>query len=160
MNSTQRTEVDPKRKNFMQARTSMLTAALLLLSVVICSKAAVAADFSLAWDPNCSVNPALSGYTIYYSEGSSVTAVPDSADMIYISLDDPDFDPGQPAFKVTGLQDGVKYYFTVTAVYEDGESDMSNEVSGINGSSLASSESNTASTSSGSSGGCFINYLF
>ena len=58
----------------------------------------------------------------------------------------------------------MKYYFTVTAMYKGGESDMSNEISSTNGDIEASPDSSlqyidSTSTSSGSSGGCFINTL-
>jgi hypothetical protein len=155
----------PKKKILINTRNTILITSLLLLIMAISPSSGAAAEFSLAWDPNCNVNPTLIGYTIYYSAGSPVTADPDGADIVYISLDDPDFDPDQPAFEITDLEDDVEYYFTVTAIYEDGESDMSNEVSGTNSHTETSPDSNlqyvnSNSTFTGSSsGGCFINIL-
>ena len=127
----------------------------------------MAAEFSLAWDPNCNEDPTLIGYNIYYKAGASVTADPDSADLVYIALDDPDFNPDQPGCMVSDLQEDVEYYFAVSAVYEDGESDLSNEISGTRSSSDSHQNSSppnsgltpTGSSGSGSSGGCFINSL-
>ena len=158
-------KVDPNKNILIKARNSILITSLLLMIMSISPTNGATADFALAWDPNCNVDPTLIGYTIYYSAGSPVTADPDNADIIYISLDDPDFDPDQPAFEIADLDDDVEYYFTVTAMYKGGESDMSNEISSTNGDIEASPDSSlqyidSTSTSSGSSGGCFINTLY
>jgi hypothetical protein len=122
----------------MQARLSPLTAGLItvLMTILISATGGSAANFPLAWDPNCNDYPTLIGYNLYYSAGSSVVADPDSADVVCISLDDPHFDPDHPGYEITGLLDGVKYYFAVSAVYEDGESDLSNEISGTKSSNV------------------------
>jgi hypothetical protein len=122
-----------------------------------------AAEFTLAWDPNSNDYSNLIGYNLYYKEGSSIQNDLEGAVMIYIPLTETGFDPSQPSYAVTGLQDNVRYYFTVTAMYEDEESGMSNEVSAINDISDPSDSnlnSNSNSPSGGSSGaGCFITAL-
>ena len=125
----------------------------------------VAGQLTLAWDPNpgeCD-GTSLIGYNLYYKAGSSVAADPDGADLIYIPLGDPEFDPDNPSFQVTGLSDSVRYYFVVTAMYGDEESTMSNEVSALTSTGGGQSRSIDAAadgTSAGSSGGgCFIDSL-
>lgn len=138
--------------------------------LLIFATGGMAAEFYLAWDPNCNEAPTLIGYNLYYKAGASVLSDPDSANFIYIALDDPAFNPDQPAFTVSGLEEGVEYYFTVSAVYEDEESVMSNEISSIRSSSDTAQDSSPPSNGSlsptpagssigGSSGGCFINSL-
>ena len=116
-------------KNRLSTFTTGWIAAITVMLILATS--GTAAEFSLAWDPNCNEDPTLIGYNLYYNAGTSVLSDPDGADYIYIALNDPDFNPDLPGFTVSGLQDDVEYYFTVSAVYEDGESDMSNEISGI-----------------------------
>jgi Fibronectin type III domain len=129
---------------------------IMLLSATSC----LAAEFTLAWDPNCDDEPSLIGYNIYFKAGSSVLADPDGAEMVYIDLTDPGFDRDQPSYTVTDLLKNVRYYFTVTAVYADDESDMSNETSAIKTSSGSTLNSNSDSSSSAGSGaGCFISSL-
>jgi hypothetical protein len=50
-----------------------------------------------------------------------------------VALTDIDFDPDNPGYLIAGLLDDVRYCFAVTAWYGDEESDMSNEVCGVNG---------------------------
>jgi hypothetical protein len=81
---------------------------------------AVAADVSLAWD--ASVSPNISGYKVYVGNSSRTYNAP-----ITIA--------NQTTYTVSGLTDGT-FYFAVTAFDIDGnESDYSNEVSTIIGSS-------------------------
>ena len=117
----------------MKNRLSTFTAGWIAAITVILIFAASgsAAEFNLAWDPNCNEDPTLLGYNLYYNAGASVLTDPDGANYVYIALNDPDFNLDQPGYTVSGLQADVEYYFTVSAVYEDGESDMSNEISGI-----------------------------
>jgi hypothetical protein len=119
----------------------------------------MAAEITLAWDPHDLTHSGLIGYNLYYKENSSVQADPDGSMMIYIPVTETDFDPDNPGYTVTGLQDYTEYYFTITAMVGDDEGGMSNEVSAIinNTSALASSTSSGAG--SGGSGGCFINTL-
>jgi hypothetical protein len=156
----------------MKNRLSSFTAGWIGVMIIMLMSATsgLAANFTLAWDPNCNEDPTLIGYSVYYNAGSSVLADPDGADIVFISLSDPDFDPDQPSYNLTGLQDDIEYFFTVSAVYEDGESAMSNEISGIRNSTDATPDSNPPSESNltpnpsstpgtGSSGGCFISSL-
>lgn len=94
--------------------------------------AASAADFKFLWDPNCNQNPYLEGYTIYFKEEASQVDDPSGAFEIYVDLSDPEFDPDEPGYTVTDLLDDKRYCFAVTAWYGGEESDMSNEVCGIN----------------------------
>lgn len=135
----------------MKARKSTRAAGVIvvLMTVLISAASGSAATFSLAWDPNCNADPTLTGYKIYYSAVSSVKADPNSAQNVYIPLDHPDFDPDHPSYKITDLPDDVVCYFAVAAVYKDGESDMSNEISGSS-SNVTSSEPDTPPASDAS----------
>jgi hypothetical protein len=137
----------------------------LLLILLMWVSTCPAGQISLAWDPNpgYSGGAYLIGYNLYYKAGSSVAADPNGADLVYISLTDPDFDPANPSYEVTGLSDTERYYFVVTAMYGDEESGTSNEVStlaGTAGGQNSSINAGTADTPAGSSsGGCFIDSL-
>jgi hypothetical protein len=102
-------------------------------SLVILPAIGMAADFELFWDPNCNADADLEGYYIYYKEDASVVDDPSGAIDLYVALTDIDFDPDNPSYLIAGLLDDVRYCFAVTAWYGDEESDMSNEVCGING---------------------------
>jgi fibronectin type 3 domain-containing protein len=76
---------------------------------------ALAAQVSLAWDPN--TEPDLAGYKVYY--GSVSHAQTDSVDV-----------GNATAYIVMGLQEGTTYFFAATAYDRYGrESGFSNEVS-------------------------------
>jgi hypothetical protein len=80
----------------------------------------IAADVSLAWD--ASVTPEVVGYKVYYGNSPGVYGTS-------ISIGN------QTTYTVTGLTSGT-YYFAVSALDGSGnESDFSNEVSQIIGSS-------------------------
>jgi hypothetical protein len=122
-----------------------------------------AGQITLAWDPNESDGTNLIGYNLYYKAGASAAVDPYGANLVYIPLTDPDFDPDNPNYQVTGLSDSETYYFVVTAMYNDDESGMSNEVSAIAGSGSGQHSSINAATNGSSagssSGGCFIDSL-
>ena len=132
-----------------------------LLIIMMSATTIPAAEIILAWDASCNEYPDLIGYNIYFKADSSVAEDPDGAELIYIALTDSGFDPDQPTYTVSGLSDNVRYYFTVTAMLEDKESAMSNEVSAeMSTSSLSSdSSSGTAGTDTVSSSGCFISAM-
>lgn len=135
-----------------------------LLILLIWTTQSMAAQITLAWDPYFSNCTNLIGYNLYYKAVSSVAVDPDGSNLIYIPLTDPDFDPDHPSYQVTGLSDSERYYFVVTAMTNDDESGMSNEVSGIasaGGGQNSSINASTDDTSAGSSssGGCFIDSL-
>ena len=92
-----------------------------ILLFLICSTTQLfPADISLAWD--ASVTPGVVGYKVYYGNASRtyITNIPIGT---------------QTAYTVTGLANGT-YYFAVTAFDAAGnESDFSNEVSQVIGSS-------------------------
>lgn len=119
-----------------------------------------AADFTLAWNSNCNGHPDLIGYNLYYKEGGSILENPEDSVMIYIPLTEEGFDPENPSYKVTGLKDDVEYYFTVSAMYNDEESGMSNEVSdSIRDFDSASTSENSAYENDLFRAGCFISAL-
>jgi hypothetical protein len=92
----------------------------ILLFLVLASSQLMATDVSLAWDP--SVSPNIAGYKVYFGNSSGTYGTPITAG-------------NQTTYTVTGLTSGT-YYFAVTAVDAQGnESDFSNEVSQIIGSS-------------------------
>lgn len=73
------------------------------------------ASFTLAWDPN--QEPDLAGYKLYY--GTSSGSYQQSVDVGNLTQ-----------YSLSGLQNGVTYYFAVTAYDTEGyESGYSNEVS-------------------------------
>jgi hypothetical protein len=88
---------------------------------------AMAADVSLAWD--ASISPDITQYNVYIGNTSGVYGTP-------ITIGN------QTTYTVTGLTSGT-YYFAVTALDADGnESDFSNEVSQIVGSSASKCDLN------------------
>ena len=132
-----------------------------ILIILMSATSSFAADFTLAWDPNCNDYPNLIGYNIYFKADSSVVADQNDAELVYIALTDTGFDPEQPSYTIKGLLDNVRYYFTITAMFNDDETAMSNEVSAVSGGGSSNSGigSITADSGSGSSGGCFIGTL-
>jgi PKD repeat protein len=75
---------------------------------------ALGAAFTLQWDPNA--EPSLAGYRLYY--GTASRSYETRMDVGNVNT-----------YYVTGLQDGVRYYFAVTAYDQQGrESGYSNEV--------------------------------
>ncbi len=127
-----------------------------LISITPC----VAADVTLAWDPNQEGD--LEGYGIYYKRGA---AGPPYDFFGYVGTADLS-DEDSPAFTITGLQEAT-YYFSVTAYDASGnESAFSTSVCAHVGDvvtpcapAAASSGTATASGASGGGGGCFIRTL-
>jgi hypothetical protein len=79
-----------------------------------------AADFTLDWDAN--TEPDLAGYKIYYKTGSSGppyngTDADQGPSPITVPIEDL-YDPNNPEFTLTGLDDSEVYFFVVTA-YDD-----------------------------------------
>lgn len=75
---------------------------------------ALAADVTLAWDPNTEAD--LEGYGVYFSRG---TLGPPYDLYGYVALADLE-NPGAPRFTVSGLEQGSRYYFAVTAYDTEG----------------------------------------
>jgi hypothetical protein len=99
----------------------------ILLFLLFTSSNLMATDVSLAWDP--SVSPGIAGYKIYFGNSSGTYGTP-------ITIGN------QTTYTVTGLTSGT-YYFAVTAFDAQGnESDFSNEVSQIIGSSAGNCDLN------------------
>jgi hypothetical protein len=94
----------------------------IMLFLLFTSSKLMATDISLAWDS--SVSPGIAGYKVYVGNSSGTYGAPITTG-------------NQTSFTVTGLTSGT-YYFAVTAFDSQGnESDFSNEVSQIIGSSAA-----------------------
>ena len=93
----------------------------LILLFLLCSfSRAIAADISLSWGP--SVSPNITGYNVYLGNSSRTYGTPISVG-------------NQTAYTVSGLSSGA-YYFAVTAIDVNGsESEFSNEISQVIGSS-------------------------
>jgi len=90
---------------------------ILLFSIVLFSKVALAAQVRLAWDPNTESDVA--GYRIYY--GSSSKSYSGSVDVGNVT-----------SYHLTGLKKGETYYISVSAYNTSGsESSYSSEVSGV-----------------------------
>jgi hypothetical protein len=112
---------------FRRSSVRCLQTLAILLFLLCTGPQLMAADVSLAWD--ASVTPEVTGYKVYYGNSSGVYGTP-------ITIGN------QTSYTVTGLTAGT-YYFAVTAFDASGnESDFSNEVSKIIGSSGQSCDLN------------------
>jgi hypothetical protein len=131
------------------------------LSLALLTSAGSAATLTLAWDPN--TEPHLEGYVIYRNTGSPGPPYEYSEPLPEDELDD----PLNPHVTITGLNEGIKYYFATSAYGTEGnKSDFSNEVCvqvsegsvGICSDSVISG-SGSNSGSGGGSGACFISSI-
>jgi hypothetical protein len=105
---------------FRRHSVHWLSALPILLFLLCICPPLMATDVSLAWD--ASVTPEVIGYKVYYGNSAGVYGA-----SITIG--------NQTSYTVTGLTSGT-YYFAVTAFDASGnESDFSNEVSQVIGSS-------------------------
>jgi hypothetical protein len=83
----------------------------------------IAAEITLLWDANDEAD--LAGYAVYQRTDSPEPPY-DLVDKLFL---DELFDPDKPETLVTQLEDGKKYYFTVTAFDEsNNESSISNKI--------------------------------
>ena len=91
-----------------------LTIAFASAALLIPCKVRASQSVNLAWNPN--PEPDIAGYLVHYGTGSrNYTQTQEAA---------------TPSATVTGLTEGVAYYFAATAYNDQGvESDYSNEVS-------------------------------
>jgi DNA/RNA-binding domain of Phe-tRNA-synthetase-like protein len=122
---------------------------LFILTLLASPATGMAADFELFWDPNCAADAELQGYYIYYKQDASVVDDSSGAIDLFVGLNDIGFDPENPSFPVTGLNDDVRYCFAVTAWYGGAESGMSNEVCGVNGTYATDTDTKSDSGSDG-----------
>ncbi len=148
---------------------------------ILCFDSGQAAEVRFTWDPNSESD--LAGYKLYYENetdtGLYTGSGADEGDSpVVIDLEDLT-DSDSPTFTISGLEEGVYYYFALTAFNTSGlESDFSNEVNiltssgndsgdtddsnsdsttgGDDGSSGDSSSNSGSGSNSGGSGGCFI----
>ncbi len=127
--------------------------------MVFLAGSVLAADATLAWDPNSEVD--LAGYGVYYQKFP-----PDQQYELfgYVALDELD-DSDNPTFIVSGLDLGSQYQFAVTAYDSAGnESAYSTpvcaEVGSVNSVITCPAASQGDSDSGGGGGGgCFISAL-
>lgn len=131
-----------------------LGAGFLFLWLALSASQGWAADVTLAWDPNSESD--LEGYAVYFSEEDEG---PPYQLYGYLALSELD-DSANPAFTVTGLEKGTRYYFTVTAYDTSGsESAFSDSVCADVGDVITPCASASVGGQSGGgsgSGGCFI----
>lgn len=114
-----------------------------------------AADVTLVWDPNAEAD--LEGYGVYFSRG---TVGPPYELYGYVALADLQ-NPGAPRFTVSGLEQGTRYYFAVTAYDTEGyESYFSNPACADVGDTVVPCPVPPSSGGSGGGGGgggaCFL----
>ncbi len=117
--------------------------------------AGLAADVTLAWDPNSEAD--LEGYGVYLSRG---TLGPPYELYGYVALADLE-NPGAPRFTVSGLEKGMRYYFAVTAYDTEGyESAFSRPACADVGDTIVPCpvppSSGGAGGGGGGGGGCFL----
>lgn len=116
--------------------------------------AALAAEVTLAWDPNSEED--LEGYGVYLSRG--VPGPPYDLHG-YVALGDFE-NAAAPHFTVTGLEKGTRYYFAVTAYDTEGyESYFSRPVCADVGDTIVpcpAPPSSGGSGGGGGGGGCFL----
>lgn len=137
---------------------------LLFLFLAFFASTASAADVTLAWDSNNESD--LEGYGVYFSQED---AGPAYNLFGYVTLSEFS-DPSNPTFTVTGLEEGGRYYFTVTAFDGTGnESGFSDPVcadvgdvttpcasANIGSGSSDGGASGGGGSGGGGGGGCFI----
>ena len=132
----------------------VLGSALFLLMFVLAASPALSADLTLAWDPNGELD--LEGYGVYFSKDEPG---PPYELFGYVTKDELD-DPGNPAFTVSGLEEGSRYYIALTAFDTTGaESTFSNPVCADVADTIAPCPSSTSGNGGGGGGGgatCFI----
>ena len=117
-------------------------AVLVLASVIFINPSCFAFHLTLEWDPN--VEEDLAGYIVYYGTASR--------NYKY------DVDIGdQTSCTISGLAEGKRYYFAVTAYDEEGnESTFSREVVYPSIPEAETSGASGASGGGGGGGGCFV----
>ena len=154
-----------QRHNSLYSLVRFLAGGLALFVPLLFPVFALAADVTLAWDPNTDAN--LEGYGIYFKKDAPGPPY----DLFgYVTIEELS-DPNNPAFTVTGLEEGSQYYIAATAYDSAGnESGYSNFVcaeigdggqisscgSGYTGGAPGAADSVAASGGGGSGGGCFI----
>ena len=128
----------------------------LALFLVFCVGPAFAWDVTIAWDSNS--EPDLNGYTLYYSKHSAGPPYEFVGDLPLSTFNNPDY----PSTIVTNLEDGVDYFFAMTAYDTDGnESAFSNYLCARrDGQSILDctppSSSSLSAGGGSASGGCFV----
>ena len=112
------------RSYYAKMKTRTLLPLFALVAYLCVASAALAADVTLAWDPNPSTG--VTGYKMYYKAGSSSTPFDGTG---AVEGNSPVILGDTLTTTLTGLDDGVVYYFTVVAYAANGnESPYSNVV--------------------------------
>jgi hypothetical protein len=128
------------------------------LILAIFALPALAWDVTIAWDPN--TEPKLDGYTVYFARYSPGPPYDYIGDLPLSSLPNPNY----PSTEITSLEDGVEYFFALTAYdTESNESAFSNFLcirrdgqTIVDCTPPPSSNFGTSSGSGSSGGGCFV----
>jgi hypothetical protein len=116
--------------------------------LLLLGRTALAAEVTLAWDPNSETD--LAGYGIYFRKS---TNGPPYDLFGYVTLADLQ-DANNPTFTLTNLEKGFQYFFAATAYDTDGnESDYSNSVCAEVSDNI---ELCGGGGGGGGGGGCFI----
>ena len=123
-----------------------------LIFLLLLGHTALAADVTLAWDPNSETD--LAGYGIYFRKS---TDGPPYDLFGYVTLAELQ-DVNNPTFSVTSLEKGLRYFFAATAYDTDGnESYYSNSACAEVGDKIA--PCGDGGGGGGGGGGCFINTI-
>ena len=118
------------------------------LLIFFASSQGYAVDVTFEWDAN--TEPDLAGYRLYYKTGSSGAPYDGTGATEGNSPTDV---ANVTTYTLTGLTDGIDYFFVVTAYdTEDLESEYSNEVTA----STEPTPTPTTSAGGDDGGGCFI----
>jgi len=128
------------------------------LITLLWSTSVLSADVTLAWDPNS--EPDLEGYGVYFRKGTPGPPYDLAGNLALADITN----PYAPFFIVSGLEEGSRYYFAVTAYDTAGnESTFSSAVCADIGDTITpcvaappSSGSVSGGGGGGGGGGCFI----
>jgi hypothetical protein len=144
------------QKKISPAAVRVFGIGVFFLVVLFSAQLASAVDVKLAWDPNSESD--LEGYGVYFSKSAAGPPYNLAGDITTGELTD----PNNPAFTVTGLDKGARYYFSVTAYDTAGnESAFSSPVCADVGDVIVPCPSGSGGGGSGGGGsgggaGCFI----
>jgi len=137
-----------KQNKFLSLLPRALGSGLFFLMSAFFPIFAFAADVTLAWDPN--TEPDLEGYGVYFKKDAPGPPYDLFGNVALPELTDPD----NPAFTLTGLQKGSRYYITLTAYDTAGnESAYAAPVCAEIGDQIVACASAEDSGGAGSSGG-------
>jgi hypothetical protein len=136
------------RKKYCSSLSQMKICYILTFLLLV-GNTALAADVTLAWDPNSETD--LEGYGVYFRKG---TDGPPYDLFGYVTLTELQ-DVNNPTFTVTTLEKGSRYFFAATAYDTEGnESYYSNSACAEVGDKIE-----PCGGGGGGGGGCFISTI-